>query len=126
MTAIVTLEEFENQADKDLVQFTGYFLQKTYPGYLWMCRLLAKGMVGFTMAEIMQYGDAHVMVVHPRDCPTQDHFEKLVKKLGGELLERSRLNRGESKNVAVTKRPDGFNAKFDQTEKTTKIILKDQ
>ncbi len=123
---ITTAEDFENQVDKELAQFTGHILQSTYPGYLWGVRIVSKGIVGFTLGELMAFGEGHIMVVHPRDFAIRLEFEKIVKKLGGELLERARLNRGESKNVAVLQRPDGFNAKFDPTIKEHKVSLKDK
>lgn len=122
--ALTTIEEFENETDQKLVQFTGHLLQKLYPGYLWGVRLIASpGLVGFTLGELMQFGDCHQMIVHPRDCPTQHEFEKIVKRLGGELLERANLNRGESKNVQVLTRPDGFNEKFDETIRLSKMRI---
>jgi hypothetical protein len=123
-TKITTIEEFDSQIDKELVQYTGNLLQKQFAGYLWGVRSLAPGLVGFTLAELMDYGDNHIMVVHPRDCPTKRAFDKIVKKLGGELLERARLSREKSKNLPVTQRPDGFNPKFDKTIKLSKIVLK--
>jgi hypothetical protein len=122
-TQIISVEEFEDKADQELVCYTGHILQKFYPGYLWGVRLLAKAMIGFTLGELMQYGDNHVMVVHPKDVSCRDEFDKIVKRLGGELLERARLSTECSKNVAVTQRPDGFNAKFDETIRQTKIVL---
>ena len=122
---IQNIEDFDDEDDKELVGYTGYVLQKTYPGYLWGVRLLAKGLIGFTMGELMQFGDAHTMVIHPRDYPTRDSFDKLVIKHGGELLERASLSREGSKNIPVTKRPDGFNARFDETTRQTKFQLKD-
>ena len=122
---INTLEDFENEIDRDLVYFTGAYLQRIYPGYLWCVRLLATGMIGFSLGELIQFGDNHVMVVHPKDTPTMRAFEKIVKKLGGELLERAKLSREGSKNEAVLVRPDGFNARFDETIRQTKFQLKD-
>lgn len=122
--ALTTIEEFESDADKNLVQFTGHLLQQLYPGYLWGVRLIASpALIGFTLGELMQYGDCHQMVVHPRDCSTRHEFEQIVKRLGGELLERANLSRDESKNVQVLKRPDGFNEKFDETIRLSKMRI---
>ena len=125
MALITNLEEFDSKIDEDLVRFTGHYLQQLYPGYLWAVRCLASKptLIGFTLVEVAQYGTENVMIVHPRDCPTQLEFEKLVKKLGGELLERAKLSREGSKNVAVTEMPEGFNPRFDRTKTETKIIL---
>jgi hypothetical protein len=126
MTQIISVEDFEDQTDKELVCFTGHLLQKFYPGYLWGVRLLAKSMVGFSLGELLQFGDCHVMVVHPKDVPTMHDFEGIVKRLGGELLERAKLSRDKSRNVAVETRPDGFNSKFDETIREHKVVLTDK
>ena len=125
MTKLTTIEEFESSITKNLVEYTGYLLQKLYPGYLWGVRELGENLVGFTLAEVMRFGENQIMVVHPCDCPTRNEFDKIVKRLGGELLERSRLSREKSKNIEVDKRPDGFSPKFDTTIRTKRIVLKD-
>jgi hypothetical protein len=53
-------------------------------------------------------------------------FEGIVKRLGGELLERAKLSRDKSRNVAVETRPDGFNSKFDETIREHKVVLTDK
>jgi hypothetical protein len=127
MAEIITVENFKTKAQKEFVENTGYLLQKFYPGYMWGVRLLQEDpiMVGFILGELIQFGDNHVMVVNPNDYAIVDEFEKIVKKLGGELLERANLHRGgKLSDDIVTKRPDGFDPRFDETIRLSKIKIK--
>lgn len=123
---IINLEEFESKIDQDLVHYCGNYLQKIYPGYLWSVR--AEGTPGqavicFTLVELFQYGVENVMTINPRDRDSVFEYERMIKQLGGELLERAKLARDRSHNVAVESRPDGFHKKFDRTITETKIVI---
>lgn len=67
--------------------------------------------VMISMEEFRELGVRGIyMVVNQDDWSTEDEYEKLVIKQGGELLERARLVRNYTKKdiEVVTELPDGF------------------
>ncbi len=90
----------------------GRLLGKTYKGYGWMVRAIGGKDpndfgIGIALAELIQFfGTRATMYLNPNDYATELEFEAMVKKLGGELLERARLTK--KKDEQVTKMPDGF------------------
>jgi len=128
MADIISVEEFDDKIAEELAVYTGHLLQRKYKGYCWGVRVLQNKppMVGICLAELLQFGDANVMVINPVDVSCRDEFDKIVIRLGGELLERASLSRNGSQGVQVTKRPDGFHKKFDKTQKERTVVLKDQ
>lgn len=125
MSAIISVEDFEREADQALVQETGKILQSTYKGYGWGVRSIERRMIQIILLELVNFGGLNQgMVINPKDWETPDQFVALVKKMGGELLERSGLSRTKSYGIAVDKRPEGFQERFDTTARTQRIILK--
>jgi hypothetical protein len=121
---IETIDEFHDKVDKTLAITAGKVLQREYAGYIWGVRVIAKRMIQIILAELIPFGgDRHGMVINPRDWDTLPQFEALVRKMGGELLERASLSRNGSQGLVVTKRPDGFHQRLDQTQSTRRIIL---
>lgn len=124
---IHTLEAENDKRAADLVRYTGLLLQKTYPRYVWGVRYEGEfpfGIICLNLAELINFGLENAMVINPKDWGTIYEYDAIVKRLGGELLERASLSRNGSQNIDVKVRPDGFHPKFDRTLKETKIILK--
>ena len=125
MTALITVEDFKFQEDKALAASAGKLLQKTYPGYGWGTRVVARQMIQICLLELIPFGGSNQgMTVNPKDWQTPKQFRTLVVRMGGELLERANLSRKKSLGLAVTKRPDGFLERYDHSQRTRKVVLR--
>ena len=125
MSAIISVEQFNNDEDLKLSTEAGQLLQKTYPGYMWGTRVVARKMIQICLGEYIPFGGSNQgMVINPKDWDTPDQFRLLVKTLGGELLERGGLSRKKSQGMGVSKRPEGFLERFDHSHRTQRIKIR--
>lgn len=86
-------------ANFELAKIIGDFLVKTYPGYLWRVNAdIIGGIVNILCNDVSTEMGCTLMT---RALTDPVAAEKLVRKAGGEILERARLHRGRMKEDEV-------------------------
>lgn len=124
MTTIVTIEEHDQQSRMDLAKHALMVLNKAYPNYNWGVSCLGKTTIRITEQKFLEWGgDQQCMSVHDTDWGTLLQFEDIVKKYGGEFLERGNLSRTRNNAPRIDKLPDGFNARFARNHTTKRIKM---
>jgi hypothetical protein len=78
-------------AEQFLAMRIAQLLQKKYPGHLWGVN------INKTIATIhnMALSGTHGYVMHLQNLKTDDEFNRLVIRAGGEILERFGVHRGQ-------------------------------
>lgn len=83
----------------ELAKVIGEHLHNTYPGYLWRVNAdIPNGIVNVLNFDISMEMGCTLMVA---DLVDPHRAEKLVKKAGGEMLERAKLFRGQMREREV-------------------------
>lgn len=88
----------------ELAQVIGEYLMREYPGYLWRVNADIRGGIVNIINGDVSYEYGCTLLV--KNLFPAHEGEKHVKKAGGEILERARLNRGKmlEHEVAEAKR----------------------
>lgn len=121
---IITTEEFRVQSRKDLCLRALKILSKHYKGYVWGACPTGLTTITISEAKLLQWGGAvQTYHIHDNAWSNLNEFEALVKKFGGELLERSLQSRIRNNGLPVDKLPEGFNPRLAYNTKVSKIKL---
>lgn len=104
------------------------YLTKIYPGYLWGAQCVGYSTIAINELRFLEWGgDVQGYKIHDQHWQGLLEFEVLLKKFGGELLERGNLARSslasQASQYGIDKLPDGFSSRFARNHKLKKVKM---
>lgn len=121
---IITLEEHKQKSRMDLLQHALKTLNKAYPGQVWGGRCEGMTTISIVLAKLLEWGgDVQTYHIHDNAWSNLSEFETIVRRFGGELLERCNQSRKIGNPYRVETLPEGFNPRFTRNMKLTRMKL---